>query len=255
MVRYIVSSMVVITLLNASSCCLLAADPVSPAAVKWETSLSLGATLTDGNSETLTANTRLTTERKGAPNELRFLVEANYGETQVANADGTTENQANVRNAHLLSEYRFVAGGRNYAGLSLDVSHDDIADIAYRLAVGPSVGRYFIKTDNTALNAEVGVVYIQDRVASVDDSRMAIRGYERMVHSLSKTAKIWESVEYLPTADDFNQYLINAEIGAEAAMTTRLSLRLVAQDKYNSDPAPGAEKNDLILAGGISVKL
>lgn len=255
MLRQIHSSLLVAATLITACLNLSAAEPSTPPGATWDTSLSLGATLTSGNSETKTANTRLTTERKGTPNEFRVLAEASYGEQQVTLEDGTKQDQTSVQNAHFLSEYRFIPGTRNYGSLTLDVIHDRIAAIDYRLAVGPGVGRYFIKSDTTTLSAEAGVVYIEDRVESIDDSRFAIRGSERGVLALSKTAKLWESVDYIPTAGDLSRYLLNTEIGVEAAMTTRVSLRLVAQDKYNSDPGPKSEKNDLILIGGISVKL
>jgi putative salt-induced outer membrane protein YdiY len=66
---------------------------------------------------------------------------------------------------------------------------------------------------------------------------------------------MWESAEYLPAFDDFQRFLLNAELGTEAAMNTRLSLRIVLQDKYNSDPAPGKKANDVTLIGGLTYKL
>ena len=41
----------------------------------------------------------------------------------------------------------------------------------------------------------------------------------------------------------------------EAAMTERISLRVVVQDKYNSDPAEGKEYNDVSLLAGIGLSL
>jgi putative salt-induced outer membrane protein YdiY len=253
--RVTTASTFAIACLMLSAPLLLGADPASAPAVKWETSLGMGANLASGNSKTMTANVRATTERKGAPSECRFLAEANYGEAEALQADGSRTMEKNVQNAHGLAEYKYVSGGRNYAGLSVDILQDDIADLDYRLTVGPSVGRYLVKTERNSLNAELGVVYIRDRVASATDGRVAYRAFERWVFDISKTARVWESAEYLPTSDEFGRYQANAEIGAEAAMNGRISLRVIAQDKYNSDPAAGKDKNDVLLTAGVAIKM
>jgi hypothetical protein len=44
-------------------------------------------------------------------------------------------------------------------------------------------------------------------------------------------------------------------VGIEAAMSERVSLRVVLQDKYDSTPAAGAKRNDLGLIAGLGFKL
>ena len=62
-------------------------------------------------------------------------------------------------------------------------------------------------------------------------------------------------MEYLPEAEDFDNYLLTAEVGIEAAVSTRVSLRVVLQDKYDNTPALGAERNDLSLIAGLGFTL
>jgi hypothetical protein len=56
--------------------------------------------------------------------------------------------------------------------------------------------------------------------------------------------------------DDFNNYIINAEAGVAADLTAKknLSLSVVAQDTYNSVPAPGRKNNDLKLIASLNFK-
>jgi putative salt-induced outer membrane protein YdiY len=92
-------------------------------------------------------------------------------------------------------------------------------------------------------------------VNDVKDDYFAVRFGQRLTQALGPSAKLWESVDYVPTADDFSDYLLISEVGVEAAMNSRLSLRVVLQDKYDSTPGEGLEKNDLTLIAGIGVKL
>ena len=67
-------------------------------------------------------------------------------------------------------------------------------------------------------------------------------------------ARIWQSVEYLPKVDEFGNYVLNAELGLEAALTEKLSLNTFVQDTYRSEPAAGREENDLKWVTGIKYR-
>jgi putative salt-induced outer membrane protein YdiY len=129
--------------------------------------------------------------------------------------------------------------------------HDDIADVAYRFILSPFVGYYFIKSPETRLRGEVGPAFIAERVGGNEHQFIALRLSERFERDLSKTAKIWEQVDYFPHVDDFGNYLLNAEIGVEAAMNAQLSLRVVVQNKFNSQPPAGRERNDLSILASL----
>jgi putative salt-induced outer membrane protein YdiY len=105
------------------------------------------------------------------------------------------------------------------------------------------------------LGVEGGVAYIWDKLGDEKDKPAAFRAAQNYNWKVSETARIWETVEYLPTADDWGNYLLNAEVGAEAAMTTKVNLRVVLQDKFNSRPAPDKKENDLTLIAGIKINI
>ena len=59
----------------------------------------------------------------------------------------------------------------------------------------------------------------------------------------------------MPRIDDWEQYLLDAEVGIEAAINSHMSLRFVLQDLYNSRPASGSERNDLMVIGAVNAML
>jgi len=61
-------------------------------------------------------------------------------------------------------------------------------------------------------------------------------------------------LEFLPQVDKFKNYLLNAELGAEAALTKKLSLRSYIQDNYVNIPAQGHLKNDVKLIAALGYK-
>jgi putative salt-induced outer membrane protein YdiY len=249
-VKRILLSLVVTLLVVAVS-----ARAEEPAAPKWTTSLNLGLNMNRGNSENTAANGSIISERKGEKHEVTLGAEGNYGQNEETQADGSKETKTTVQNEKGYAKYRYLFTDRNYGYLNGELSQDKIAEIKYRLVVGPGAGRYFVKSDKNTLGAETGISWVKDEVDDVEDDRFALRVAETYEWKISETAKIWQNVEYLPALDEFNNYLINGEVGVEAAMNKALSLRIVAQDRYNNKPAEGKEKNDIIVTAGIGYKL
>ena len=219
------------------------APPKSP---PWDISAAAGLTLTRGNSKTLLTTANIVANKKWIQNELNLGVDGAYGENY---------NTRNVESLHGFGQYNRLFTDRFFGYLRVEGLHDGIADIDYRLTVGPGVGYYFIKNTNTTLRAEVGPSYIYEQDHNDGHhSYMGLRLAERFEQRLSATSKLWESVEFLPQVDKFSNYIINSEIGVEAAMTAKLSLQTYVQDFYHSEPAKGREKNDIRLVAGVKYK-
>jgi putative salt-induced outer membrane protein YdiY len=232
------------------------AEDVKPVAVApWNTSVSAGVNLSRGNTRNMLLNGSVVSEYKKEMNEAKMGVEGNYGETEVTLPDGSKETQGNVENSRAFVDYRRLLNARTYGYLNGDLRNDNIAEIDYRLMTGPGIGQYLLKSAVQNLGVEAGASYIKEKVAGLEDDKMALRVGERYDFKMSDTAKVWESVEYLPAFEDFGDYLLNAEVGAEAAMNARVSLRLVLQDKFDSTPGAGLKKNDLVIIGGLACKL
>lgn len=221
------------------------APPTEPPKPKWERSAAAGLTLTRGNSDTILLTASILALRKAEKNELSLGADGTYGEF---------EDTKNNETLHGFAQYNRLFTDRWYGYARLDALHDDIADVDYRLTLGPGAGYYFIKNDRTRLSAEVGPSFIHEKVGGDEDSYMALRVGEKFEHKLSDRARIWQSLEWLPQVDDFNNYILIAEVGIEADITKKLSLRTFVQDTYDNDPAPDREKNDLKLVSGIAYK-
>ena len=226
----------------------------------WVTTAAGGVNLTRGNSKTLAFNGSVRSEAKSGANEMTIGAEANYGESEETQTDGVKTTRKNIDNDRAFVGYRRLLTERLFAALNGEVLQDDIAGIDYRGTVGPAVGYYFLKDTVNMFEVEAGPSYINQQLDDGNgnktrDDRWALRVAERYDLKVSATAKLWEMAEYLPAFDDFGDYLLNAEAGAEAAMTTRVGMRLVCQYKHDSHPAEGKEKDDVALIAAVTVKL
>lgn len=215
------------------------------------TTFNAGLTLTDGNSDTLRANAGLKYEgEKEALGSIRAGVEGNYGESTV---DGKEE--TDIENASAFVDTRKTITERSYGYFHTSAAFDEQALVDYRLIIGPGLGAILYASDTTELTAELGPSYLWEEVDGITDHYLAIRLAERFTHQFSASSTIWQSIEYLPKAENLDAYLLHTEVGVSAMMTTRLALRIVLKSAYDSEPAEDREKHDLMLISGINLSL
>ncbi len=230
------------TTLTASALC--AAD--APAKSPWERSAALGLSLTSGNSDSVLLTAGLNGHGVWPQDDWLLGLDGAYGKT-----NGKISNDK----LHGAAHYKHLFGDRWYVDGVVDALHDGVAALGYRLTLSPGAGYYFIKTAVTQLSADVGPAYVREKYnGDPAHDLLAMRVGERFDRKLNDVAKVWQSLEYLPQVNDFQNYKINAEVGLETAMTKNLSLRVVGRDEYNNRPAPGRKHYDLSLVSAIAYK-
>lgn len=216
----------------------------------WESELVTGLGLTDGNSETMQLNVGVGIKNISGDNESFLSAQYNYGESTADEVESTTTD-----NAKASAQYNRKFSDATYGYLKANYLYDQIADIDYRVVVGPGLGQYLIQDDAASLAVELGVAWQAEEVSGVEDDFSVLRVAQRYARQLSENSKVWQSLEYLPELEDFGNYLLNFEIGAEAALTDASSLRVVFTDRYDSEPAAGTDDNDISLTAGLVYKL
>jgi putative salt-induced outer membrane protein YdiY len=229
---------------------------------KWQSSISAGATLTRGNSETFLGTFTAGTGKKWDQNELAFGADVAYGTTKVETKNptpppaNTSHTDTTAENMHAFGQYNRLFNERLYGYGRIEGLHDGVADIDYRLTLSVGAGYYFIKNKETQLSAEAGPSYIVQRLGGDSQSYAALRLGEKFNQALSDRSRLWQTAEILPQVDDFNNFIVNFEIGIEADLNAKknFSLRVYLDDIYNNVHAAGRKNNDMKLVAAIAYK-
>jgi putative salt-induced outer membrane protein len=231
----------------------VAATPPAPAApvvdaipkYPWESSLTAGLTLTRGNSHTLLYSGNFLTDKKTPDNEFSLGADGAYG---------SQDSKENVNNYGAFGQWNHLFTDRFYGYLRASAMRDIVADVDYRLNVGPGIGYYLVKATNTTLAAEAGAGYQYEHLGDEFNSFITARAAERFEHKFSDHARLWQTAEYLPQVDKLENYFFNFEIGIETTITKSFSLKTYFDYNYASEPADGRYKNDTKLVTGIAYK-
>jgi len=247
-VTILVTNVVTITNVVASlpAPAVTAIKTLAPAKYPWESSATAGLTLTRGNSDTLLFTAGVQTHRKTPANEYSFGVDGAYGENDSVKSQDLL---------HAFGQYNHLFSDRAFGYVRGDGLRDEIADINYRISLSPGAGYYFLKATNTTLAGEIGPGVVFQDLGGQEATFSTLRLAERYEHKFNHGgARFWESVEFLPQLDRLDNYLVNAELGVESALSKRLSLQVVLNDAYDSRPAASHLKNDVKLVSGIKYK-
>jgi len=211
----------------------------------WKGTASLGGSLTDGNSDSVLATASLSWEWTEGVHGVALGLEGAYGEAE----EELTSQRAKAR-----AQYDRKWTKRWYAFLACEAEHDDIAEVEYRAKLAPGVGLKVLDTSVWKGELECGPAYVREELEDgTRDDIASIRLAQKLECKLSETARVWELLEYLPDVTDWGQALLRAELGVEAALVDPLSIRLVLQDHYDSEPSEGLEKNDLKVVAALLV--
>ncbi len=219
--------------------------------LEHETTIAIGLNATDGNSETANLNGTVTThlewEKSGS---LDIGIESNYGKQTVGDVRKTS-----VDNGKITANGKRLFAKRSFAYLETSARRDDIALINYRTTLGPGIGTHLLKRKGLKLLVEVGASYVFEDVDGVKDDYVSLRLAQEYRQKLNDHATIWQSLTYFPRAEELNRYLAEAELGAESALSERISVRVVLQNKHDSMPPEGVDKDDTTLIAAIGIKL
>jgi len=209
----------------------------------WNVTLALGFALTSGNSDT----TLFTADALGVKRwNNNILTLHGFG------AYGENEGDQNVGNAGFDGQFNRLFTDRWYGYGRFSAFEDSISRTRYRFTTGAGAGYFFIKNEKTLLSAEAGPGYVWQKLGDETENFFTIRFAQEFEHKFTKTARVWESVEYLPQVDDWGNYIITATVGVESGLYKNVKLQVRARNIYQSRPAADRESNDLQVTAGIA---
>jgi len=221
---------------------------------KHKRSVALGLNMTSGNSDTLMTTAAFTAKTETEKNITLLEIDGAYGETKTE-SDENTNTDVTTQNAKGHGNYKKMLNSDFGGYLDACVTHDRVADVDYRAMLGTGASVFLVKTTRTEVSIDAGVGYLWEDVAEISNDYLTLRLAQRGEITLNDKSKVWQTIEYLPKADDLDDYLLNVEAGIEAAAAGNLSLRFIIQNKHDSAPAPGKEKTDTIIIAALSWSL
>lgn len=232
-------------------------DAPPPVYPQWSGALSLGASWTDGNTETDSVTGNFNAVRRDEKDRWTFDAFTNYGSTTdtVTDVKDTTTNNSGGG-----VKYDYFWRPKTYLFGNGSAKVDHIADLDLRQIYGAGIGYQWKESDKIKWGTEVGLSYVdEDFTGTADDTDfLAARLASNLAYQISKSAAFEQVAEVLPSLDDSEDVI--------AKIDNRLKLNItgkwIAQIQYvldfdgsvptGSGPGPdGKEETDHRIVLGL----
>lgn len=207
----------------------------------WKRNADLGLNGSSGNSETLSIRGLIGAERKTETLETK----ANVGYV-FANNDG--EKSKSRGEANIFNNWNFGADSPWGWFAQGKVEYDEFQSWKWRFSGSTGPSYTFIKNEKTTLRGRVGLGAFYETGKSADDElHPELDLGLDFTHQFSETQKMFATIDYYPSLDEFPAYRVTAQAGYEILLSKEdnLSLKLGIQDRYDSSPGLGNKRNDV----------
>jgi len=230
-----------------------ATAPVVAATPKhWKAHFNLGLNLVYGatDSQLYYGTLSLTYERPYLANPKKYFrnvfdYAVNYGETagteSANNMSGTDKTDLDV-------------GERLYVYNLGAVGYDDVRKIDLYYSVGPGAGYHLFTRPKWVMNLESGLSYqVQERSAGGNVESLYLRLADDVTWKISPRTTFTQKYEFFQNLENFDQFRFALNANLSYALWQGISLNLTALDLYDTDPAPGVDKNELQIRTSLGI--
>lgn len=226
-------------------------EPPKP---QWTGSLTVGAKLTTGNSETRGANATADAElrREDDRISLGFLWLFDQNSNNATDTWVITERKTNGR-----AQYDYFFSKKTYAFVKGQWEYDTTAALDLRQTYSAGLGRQIKEDETFKLGAELGIAYVdEDFQGSADDKEyVAARAAYNLDWIISKTWSLAQKAEAYPSLEDSDDIYTKLDTRLKAAFGESMFGQLQWLYDWNNSPAAGKEREDhqLLLAIGWKI--
>lgn len=225
---------------------------VNPEKVKWTGVVSAGANFVRGNTKSDSVAVGAEAARRSEIDRITFG--AGYYTSKQRDND-TRDSSTTADNWFLKGQYDYFITEKLYGYGNLKYEKDRIANLDMRWTPGIGLGYQWIEQPDLNFDTEAGVAYVYEKYTDPSETRTYEAG--RLAYHLDKAfndhVKAFHNLEYIPSFERIDTFLVNTDVGLRAAMTARLSLEAKAQMAYNSQPSEGRDKKDLRYILGVGL--
>lgn len=211
----------------------------------WKGTFASGLNARSGNANTMDINLNLIANRETELNTTNLIGNYFYGRN-----NSTTVNDrgfGQVRRERKLSDLWSLYF---QAGLELD----RFRDFDYRIALHSGFTRQIYKTERGFLKGRLGAGASREVGAPNDEWVPELQIGADWEHQLTEAIKLFAIVDYYPNVSDWSDFRFVSNVGLNYLISAPrdLSLRLFAQNRFDSTPPPGNVNNDIDYGVALS---
>ncbi len=231
-----------------------------------------GVLSSSGNSKTLSLTGAGRFKARRQDNQLSLSLAGNYAESAPKPAPGQPQSndmQTSMKNVQGKARYDRFLGEGFAVFMSLSARNDRFQGLVLRTNFDPGLSYYFIDKDKQQLWTEIGYDYQWDLrrydamakaaetgvILNKTESRHSGRLFLGYEGSVNEMVGISTGLEYLQSVEDSKYWRMNWDVGATSNLSSKFSLSMSFNLRYDNSPLPGIKNTDTITAANLVYQL
>jgi putative salt-induced outer membrane protein YdiY len=223
----------------------------------WKGSLAAGAVLTDGNSETGSANLNANAERRGEKDRWTFDAYWNWAEQKTDSISNPAvdedDTEITVQNYGGGAKYDYFASEKTYYYGNGALKFDPIANLNVRYILGAGVGYQVRENEKLKWGTETGFSYVEENFRGDDNdtSFPALRLASVLAWQISKSTSFDQTAEAFPSLQGAEEFVARIDNRLKANLTAKWIAQLQYVLDFSDDTPPGTEETDHRVVLGL----
>lgn len=230
----------------------------------WSGNVLLGASLAEGNSESLNADLTFLAIREfkdGEDVKARWTLNGFYhfAEGQFEVTPGVFETRDTRKISGIGAQYDRYLSEATYAYGNASVLHDSIGDVDARVIIGIGIGHVFVNEDDFRYAGEAGFSYVDEDLQGRGDTPLIDPDNEyvagRLAHVLDwkifKDVALHHDAEVFPSLEDSDDFYGRANSSLSWAFSENLSLAFAWLLLYDNTPVSGNDRVDNVFSVNV----
>lgn len=214
----------------------------------WDKTLSLGYSLSRGNTEVSAFNGAVELHKKTEEDEINAKLTSLYT---------SDEKKLDEKKFYGLLRYAYSFGEEKdwYHFYKFEGDQDRSANINYRLIPATGIGYWLVDEENYKAMVEVAAGYqytdYRDGTDSDSDAVIVPRGfYEKLLY---KNLKFRQDLTLYPSLSSGGDFRLRSETSFINPISDKLAWKISLIDEFNSSPQGDTKKNDFRLISAIDL--
>jgi putative salt-induced outer membrane protein YdiY len=231
---------------------------------RWAGDFGAGLTLSSGNTDGQAFNLTLDTTYTRPEDKLSLF--GNYLESRArTETDGVVTTSITARRWRAGTRYDRNINAEDFGFVGLEFSHDRVRDLDLRSVISTGLGRHLYKDAELTWDVYAGLSWREDyyRGEGVEINGTLRKRYattealfgQESTHQFAGSTRFTQKFVLYPGAFKGQGTRATLDAGLLVDINTTLSLSVKLQSRYDSQSPPPAEKYDLSLITGLSVKI
>lgn len=218
----------------------------------WNGYFDLGLSYTDATTDVFQFSTGLGVRRKKKPTDFTFDAFYRYGTTK-QEGEGRILND-NIAFGRARLDYDIT--DRLYGFGLASAEYNEVQQLRIRTDPTVGLGYRFVNKEKLIISGRSGLGYVYQKFFDgVSNAYLTILFGGDLEADLPYNSKLKWTAEYLPAIDDWAEnYLIRTALDWTMPISGWLDFKLSFFDVYNSQPAPGTQRNNFTSIAGISFR-